>query len=94
MELENSIEQSFKFFNDPLFLNPYNNLCNKELICVSFLPCTRTVDTLELNRLHARDQDDWEVQHWPLIFPKSDRWSNNRGKGYATNTFSWDNSVP
>ncbi len=60
-------------------------------VCLSVLLCIRTVDTLEPNRLHIRNQHDQEGQHWPFIFPKSDQWQNYRRKGYAANAFLWAN---
>ncbi len=39
------------------------NLYNKKQICVSVLLCIRTVNTLEPNRLHIRNQHDEEGQH-------------------------------
>jgi hypothetical protein len=58
--------------------------------CLSIL-CIRTVDTLEPNRLHIRNQHDQEGQHWRFNFPKSDQWPNYRIKGYAANVFLWKN---
>jgi hypothetical protein len=62
-------------------------------VCLFVLLCIRTVDTLEPNRLHIRNQHDWEVQHWLFISPKSDQWPNYRKKDYATNAFLWENFV-
>jgi hypothetical protein len=54
-------------------------------VCLFVLLCTRTVDTLEPNQLHIRNQYDQEVQHWSFIFQKNKKKflilakDNNRG---------------
>jgi hypothetical protein len=62
-------------------------------VCMFVHLCIRTVDTLEPNQLHIRNQYDMKVCHWPFIFPKSDQWLNYRRKGYAGNAFLWENFV-
>ncbi len=52
-----------------------------------FVLCIRTVNTLEPNRLHIRNQYDLKVCYWPFIFPKSGEWSSYRNSGYATELF-------
>jgi hypothetical protein len=62
-------------------------------MCLSVLLCILTVDTLEPDRLHTRNQYEQEVQHWPFIFPERDQWPNYRIKGYTANAYLWENFV-
>ncbi len=55
--------------------------------------CIRTVDTLEPNQLHIRNQYGLKVCHWLFIFPKKDQWPNYRRKGHTTYAFLWENFV-
>ncbi len=59
--------------------------------CVS----VRTVDTLEPNLLHIRNQNDQKWCHQLLILPKNDQWLNQLRKNVPflclTNAFLWQN---
>jgi hypothetical protein len=62
-------------------------------VCMFVHLCIRTMDTLEQNQLHIRNQYDLKVCDCPFIFPKSDEWPNYRRKGYTTYAFLWENFV-
>jgi hypothetical protein len=49
-------------------------------VCLSVLLCIRTVDILEPNRLHIRNQHDQEEQHWLFIFQKKGNFFFNFSK--------------
>jgi hypothetical protein len=56
-------------------------------VCMFVHLCIRTVNTLEQNQLHIRNQYDLKVCHWSFIFPKNDQWPIYRKSGFATGIF-------